>query len=300
MSKLRSLLPSANSLLVFEAAARTLSFQAAAQEMNVTQPSISHSIRGLEKHLDTKLFHRGNRGVSLTTEGEELYNDLAPALNLIEARLVKLSEKKKRIITVAASTSVAAQWLLPLVTAFHRQNPDVQVRLLTSDRDMEPGHDVDFAILRGPCAWDRPNVWYLVDEILYPICSPAYLQDAPALTTLDDLSSHSILHNKEPYRKRLNWQGWLEELGYSGPRLPESVFMNDYQLVLQACLAGEGIAMGWSVTSRQLVNRRMLVRPLPHEVSTGYAFYVVGPEHDSIAPYKRIFAEWISLNHENI
>ncbi len=62
MSSLRYLLPSTQSLFVFEAAARKLNFKLAAAELNVTQPSISHSIKALERRCNVDLFVRDNRG----------------------------------------------------------------------------------------------------------------------------------------------------------------------------------------------------------------------------------------------
>jgi DNA-binding MarR family transcriptional regulator len=65
-----------HSLFVFEAAARNLNFKRAAGELNVTQPSVSHAIKALEKHCKVELFVRDNRGVSLTEAGRQLYDDV--------------------------------------------------------------------------------------------------------------------------------------------------------------------------------------------------------------------------------
>lgn len=180
MSGLQKLLPSANALLVFEAAARLQNFKAAALEMNVTQPSISHTIKSLEAHLGVQLFERGNRGVRLTVVGAELNADLTPALKQIEDRLRVISGRKSYLITIAASTSVSAQWLLPLTAVFQREHPGISVRIMTTDRNIEPGNEIDLTIRRGPLNWDRPNSWYLCDEKLYTICSPAQVTQCPA------------------------------------------------------------------------------------------------------------------------
>ncbi|MCP4045434.1 MAG: LysR family transcriptional regulator, partial [Gammaproteobacteria bacterium] len=266
MSGLRKLLPSANSLLIFEAAARTLSFKASAAELCVTQPSVSHAIKALEDHLGLKLFDRGNRGVRLTAVGAEIYAEVGPALHQIECRLRSVSERESHTLTIAASTSVAAQWLLPITSAFQRAYPDMKIKLMTTDRNVEPGSEVDLTIRRGPLNWQRQNCWHITDEVLYPICSASYLENAPQLNNLDDLKQHSIIHNSEPFRNRMGWQEWLNRLEYREDLLPETLVLNDYQLVLQACIAGEGVAMGWSITSHDMVKQKILLRPLPHTV----------------------------------
>jgi LysR family glycine cleavage system transcriptional activator len=163
MSDLRKLIPSAHSLLVFEAASRQQSFKAAADEMHVTQPSISQTIRAMEDHLGLRLFERQNRGVRLTRAGAGLMAELAPALRQIENALRDIKARESQTITVAASTSASAQWLLPITAQFQRHSPGVSVRILATDRNIEPGNEVDLAILRGPKNWTRRNCWHLSD-----------------------------------------------------------------------------------------------------------------------------------------
>ena len=294
MSEIRSLLPSAQSLLVFEAAARLHSFKAAAEEFRVTQPSISHTMRTLEDHLGVRLFERGNRGVSLTRAGAELMADLTPAIRQIEASLKSIRARDHRTITVAASTAASTQWLLPISAEFRREHPDTSIKIVTTDRNIDPGDEVDFSIRRGPNDWDRKNCWRLSDEVLYPICSPAYLEKAGPIQSLADLKNHAILHNAEPYRNRMGWQEWLRSQHCDDVVLPETLILNDNQLVIQACIAGEGVALGWSFTTGHLVDRGILFRPLENEVTTEFAFYAIGDERTTYSKNKLRFIEWIT------
>lgn len=296
MSELRKLIPSAHSLLVFEAAARLQSFKAAAIEMRVTQPSVSHTIRAMEDQLGLRMFERGNRGVRLTQAGSELMADLAPALRRIENRLRSLKDRESRTITVAASTSASAQWLLPITAQFQRNTPGVSVRIITTDRNLEPGSEIDLTIRRGPKDWKRKNCWHLSDEVLYTICSPAYLENAGPVHGLADLKNHAIIHNAEPFRDRMRWQEWLGCQGCTGVTLPETLILNDYQLVIHACIAGEGIALGWSFTTRGLVDRGVLVKPIENEVATDFAFYALGSEDAAYSRNKLRYIEWVTGN----
>ena len=296
MSDLRKLIPSAQSLLVFEAAARLQSFKAAAAELNVTQPSVSHSIRAMEDHLGVRLFERGNRGVRLTPAGSELFADLAPALGQIERRIRSLKARDSRTIVVAASTSASAQWLLPITAEFQRSNPGISVRIDTSDRNVDPGGEVDLAIRRGPKNWSRRNCWRISDEVLFTMCSPAYLERAGPVRDFADLKNHAIIHNAEPFRERMQWHEWLTRNGHGEIELPETLTLNDYQLAIQACIAGEGIALGWSFTTQGLVDRGVLVKPLPEEVATDRAFYLIGSEKENFTGNKLKFIRWVTGN----
>lgn len=92
----------------------------------------------------------------------------------------------------------------------------------------------------------------------------------------------------------MQWQEWLKVLEYAGDAIPETLVLNDYQLVLQACIAGEGIALGWSITSHDLVQQNILLRPLPHTVKTDFAFYVLGSNNTVMPQHKIQYVEWIT------
>lgn len=293
MSRLSKYIPSANSLIIFEAAARLLNFRLVAEELRMTQPNVSLAVKAMEQHMGILLFNRGNRGVSLTPAGEQLYAGLSPAIEQIEHSLRNVCAQDQHVISVAASTSVAAQWLLPLIAEYQRSHSGMKIQIITTDRNMEPGQEVDFSIRRGPRHWQRNNAWHIADETLYSICSASYLQSAPALTDLRDLQQHRIIHNREPYRQRLSWQQWLASFDITDMTLPESLVLGDYQLVLQACMAGEGVALGWSVTSAKLIEQEILVQPLTQRLNTDYAFYVLGAEQIELPAAKRQFAEWL-------
>lgn len=293
MANLRKLLPSPNALIVFETAARLNSFNLAARELGITQPSISQTIKAMEARLGVQLFERGNRGVRLTSAGAELMSDVEPALKKIEARLTSLAQRNSHTLTIAASTSVSTQWLLPLTASFQRMHPDINVRLMTTDRNIEPGDEVDLTIQRGPLNWDRANCWHLADEVLFVICSQAYLDRKGSLRDVRDLVNHDIIHNAEPHRNRMNWQQWLDAQGIHDVTLPQTLVLDDYQLVIQACLAGEGIALGWSITTGPLVDQGILVQPLTNKVRTNHAFYILGSRSAQIPRRKRQYVEWI-------
>lgn len=292
MSKLRRLVPSTHSLFVFEAAARHLNFKSAAQELNVTQPSVSHSIKAFEKHCGTALFARDNRGVQLTEAGAQLYEEVRTSFRKMELRLEAISGRGTRYITVAASTSLGAHWLAPRLYHLQGQHPDVRIKVVVTDRDIEPDHEIDMTMWVRPRNFARPNSWFIADEIIFPVCSPSYLQTHPKLETVDDLNRHKLLHSTDPFRRRMGWAEWVELAGGDATRIHPDIVFSDYQLTLQGALAGEGISLGWSLTAQQLLKNRLLVRPIDTQIRTDRAFFLLASEDATRNRQCRTMVDW--------
>jgi len=300
MSRLRYLVPSTHSLFVFEAAARNLSFKQAASELNVTQPSISHSIKALEKHCGATLFVRDNRGVHLTEAGRALYEDVRSGFMRMERSLESISGGGTKYITFAASTSLAAHWLAPRLYHFQEQHPDTRIKVVATDRDIEPDPDVDITVWIRKRNFQRENCWYVCDEVVYPICSQAYLASAPRLSKVDDLHKHKLIHSSDAYRKRMTWPEWVDLAGGDAGRVVPTVVFNDSQLTLQAALAGEGIALGWNLTAQLLIGNKLLVKPLKDEVRTDRAFFMLAG--DQVARNRKSMAlvDWFMAQTESL
>ncbi|MER8824895.1 LysR substrate-binding domain-containing protein [Mesorhizobium sp. M0991] len=300
MSKLRNLVPSTHSLFVFEAAARTLSFKSAASELNVTQPSVSHSIKTFEKHCGTALFVRDNRGVQLTEPGRQLYDEVRTSFRRLEQRLEIISDRGTKYITFAASTSLAAHWLAPQLYHFQEEHPDVRIKVVATDRDVEPDHEIDVTVWVRPRDFERVNSWFVCDEIIFPVCSPAYLLAHPAPQTVDELVHHQLIHSSDDFRKRMGWPEWVELAGGDAGEITPNIVFNDYQLTLQAALAGEGIALGWSLTAQQLLNNRLLVKALPTQIKTDRAFFLLASEDASKNKRCKVLVDWFLGQSEEL
>ncbi|OBQ85668.1 MULTISPECIES: LysR substrate-binding domain-containing protein [unclassified Mesorhizobium] len=300
MSKLRSLVPSTHSLFVFEAAARNLSFKRAASELNVTQPSISHAIKMLERHCGVALFSRDNRGVHLTEAGRQLHEEVRTSFRRMEQSLEAISDRGTRYITFAASTSLAAHWLAPQLYHFQGDHPDIRIRVVATDRDIEPDQDIDVTVWVRPRDFQDPNSWFVCDEVIFPVCSPSYLSAHAELRTVDDLGRHRLLHSSDAYRKRMGWPEWVELAGGDGARIKPDIVFNDYQLTLQAALAGEGIALGWSLTAQYLLSNKLLVRPLRSETRTDRAFFLLTNDRTGQGRKSRELVDWFMAQSKEL
>src|SRR5260370_2850246 len=188
-------LPSLNGLRAFEAAARHLSFTAAASELNVTQTAISHQIRRVEQDLGIRLFVRQNRALALTPEAKEYLPGVRAAFNDLRLATDRvLRRDNDHVLTVSTLASLAAKWLLPRLSAFQETHPGIDVRITTSTTlvDFKNG-DVDAAIRYGRGNWPGLRADWLMADELFPVCSPALLTAEKPLRSPAHLAAHLAL-----------------------------------------------------------------------------------------------------------
>ena len=124
---------------VFYSVAKNESITRAANELMISQPAISRSIKMLEDSLNTKLFIRKRDGVELTEIGETIYNKVKDALDLLysaENDITSLTNLEKGTLNIGASKTIVHEFLLDYIKDFHKQYPDINIRIFT-ERDTE-------------------------------------------------------------------------------------------------------------------------------------------------------------------
>jgi LysR family transcriptional regulator, glycine cleavage system transcriptional activator len=295
MAPLFRLVPSARGLLIFEAAARTGSFTAAAAEFNVTQPSVSRSIAELEAAIGVKLFERRARGLDLTADGSDLYCVVSDAVGRIAETVQAIQHRQnaaRPIVTLSVSSSFVAHWLLPRLGEFNAAFPQIDIRF-----DLVPG------VLRGIpdnidlatriIADDDQNYhrWFFAPEIVFPVCSPAYLNARGKLDHKGDGSGHVFLWLTDHAMYK-----WAKEWGNVANRSTSKGVWHeftDYAVILQAALNGEGIALGWlSVVSSTLL-KGTLVPASDLIIRTGQHHSLIAPRSKPLNPIVAEVALWL-------
>jgi DNA-binding transcriptional LysR family regulator len=168
-------------LRAFEAAARR-SFTAAAMELGTTQPAISQQIKRLEEQLAIRLFDRIYRGIELTDAGAVLFEQVQLGLQAIDRGLSAISQQDQHeVLQVATDFAFAAYWLMPRLHRFHAANPQVDVSLVTSERNHATlRSDIDVAVLFGDGRFKQGESLWLFNEEVFPVCSPQWLKDRAA------------------------------------------------------------------------------------------------------------------------
>ena len=181
LSPRRQKLVHLNALRAFEAAARHLSFAAAAEELNVTPPAISQHIRALEEYLDAALFVRTKSGIALTPQARAAYPDIRDGLQQLAAGLTKLRGAAQDVlVTLTVPPSFAAKWLLPRIDRFRERHPDLDIRLDTTDRLADFAADgIDLGVRYGLGGYTDLQAEKLFEEEVFPVCSPSLLPSPP-------------------------------------------------------------------------------------------------------------------------
>ena len=276
--------PSLNALQVFEAAARHGSFTRAADELGISQPAVSHAIRLLETELGSVLFNRRNKAVFITQSGKYLMEQVAFGLNVIyqavrEVRTMSVEHQ----VTLAVSTATATWWLLPRIARFKKLYPKIELRVITTDRDLDLDRDrVDLAITLGSSSVENYQHWKFVDEEVFPVCSPDFLRQQGAIRDVKTLAKLPLMHLEERYKSRIGWTDWLKSFGVALKRENAMFRFNDYSIVLQAAIEGQGVALGWKHLVDPLIAQGLLVRPLSQIVTTDQPIYVIAPKNTEL------------------
>ena len=294
MKELRELIRSAHHLVVFEAAARNQSFTRAARELEVTQPAVSRSIRQLETALNITLFTRGHRSVVLTESGEILHQAVSAGFGRILDTARQLRRWTQNHVTLLTSAAVANFWLMPRLADFHVRHPDIDLRFQVSDKLLDLAEESSSLGVRlGAGSWPGYDCARLAGEEVFPVASPAV---AGAFDRPDDpgaLVAERLIHMDEPFLPSLTWSDWFAAMGEGYHDDGTGLRFNHYVLVLQAAMAGEGIAMGWSHLVEGLIGQGLLARLGSRRWQTKRGFFLVWSNRTRLSRQAEAVRDWI-------
>jgi LysR family glycine cleavage system transcriptional activator len=288
-------LPSLNALRAFEAAARHLSFTKAAEELHVTQAAVSHQIKGLEEQLGLPLFRRLNRRLLLSDAGQAYLPALSEAFDGIAEATGRLSaERRGGAVKVSALPSTAAKWLLPRLSRFREQHPDIDVLVSAAHALVDfRRDDVDLAIRYGRGVYPGLECLPLMPDEVFPVCSPALLAHGPPLRRAEDLAHHTLLHDQTTEGEIQNWRNWFDLIGITGVDAVRGPGFSDSNLVLEAAAAGQGVALGRrSLALTDLASGRLVI-PFGPVVPSQSSYYVVYPPGKAGLPALLAFRDWL-------
>ena len=298
-------LPPLASLRPFEAAARLGSMSAAARELGVSQPAISRTLAHLESHFGQPLFRRSHRGLALTDAGRALQRAVEAAFTLLaEASAGIRAPDRDRTVWLTANSGFAQQWLAQRLPELRRAMPQLFLRLTTSDRDEElDAGDYDLVVRFGTGQWPRMRSTQLLPERVMPVCAPRYLAKRRRLAKAASpavLAGEHLLHLDESSSRWLTWTSWFAAQGLK-PRLERPALLYaSYPLLLQAALAGEGIALGWQALIERPLADGSLVPLLPPLERDSHGYFLCRPRGRRMSQAKAYLveavADWISAH----
>ncbi|KAA0572872.1 LysR substrate-binding domain-containing protein [Azospirillum sp. Sh1] len=294
-------LPPLRTLLFFEAAGRLLSFSAAARELACTQSAVSHQIGWLEADLGTALFRRLHRGVALTPDGVRLYEATREALDGIGDAVTRIRDRHRPgVLNVATDFGFASGWLLPRLGALRQLLPELDVRIVTTQNAIDLRREaVDIAITFGHGHWPGCEAELLFPERVLPVCSPAFRASrapfaAGAAADPADLASLPLLHLESIGPAAwLSWSDWFTLHGLPVPAGGQDLTFNNYPLVLQAALMGQGVALGWSPLTDELMRDGHLVALIDRPIQTERGYFLVVSSRRKPDERRDRFRRWV-------
>ncbi|MBN9221368.1 MAG: LysR family transcriptional regulator [Mesorhizobium sp.] len=292
------MMPDLNMLSVFALVAEERSFRAAGERLGVSRSAVSQTIRRLEESLGIALVRRTTRSVSLTEAGEQLYEDVAPAIAGMRVALRQTEQWRDRPrgqLRLAVS-SIAERFLSgPFLTGFIRANPEIQLDVTVTDEEFDivaEGYDAGVR-LGEVIEQDMIAVAVAGDERQLPVCSPAYLDSFGIPRHPADLAGHRCI-GWRPSPKAVPYRWEFAEAGkdFSVAVSPE-VTTNDMALMIKLAVAGAGITFGMEESFRPFIERGELVALLEDYCPRFAGFYLYYPSRRNLAPKLRALVEHV-------
>jgi DNA-binding transcriptional LysR family regulator len=185
---------------------------------------------------------------------------------------------------------------MPRLQQFRDELPGIDLRIQTADRDLDIiAEGIPLAVRGGePRDWPDYHSLPLADEEIFPVAGASYLAKFGMPRTVGDLATHRLIHLEEPYREAASWDEWFQSAGGNLGDTARGLRINDYGLVIQGVMEGQGIALGWRHLAERLLATGLLVQVTDHVLKTGKAFYIVWPKNRELSENARKVRDWLA------
>ncbi|RLL37644.1 LysR family transcriptional regulator [Acinetobacter cumulans] len=303
---MRRNIPSLQSLICFESAAKHASYTHASQELFITQSAVSRQIQQLEEYLGVMLFSRTRHGVDLTEAGKQYAKSIKPFLQGIEKSTSDIMTHKGLggTLKLGVVPTFATRWLLPKLHKLNAQHPEITVHLETSTKPFLFNENVfDAAIFAGTQQqiehWPGIQAHYLMDEEVVPVCSPKLIENNfPHAEMTDDhsfnLSDEELLQLpllQQTTRPSI-WQEWFQahQLQHSKPFDGQRHEL--FSMLSVAASHGMGMALIPQMLIEAELRKKELVIASNKKLHGSRKYYLVHSSQDS-SPQIQKFVDWV-------
>lgn len=281
-------------LRIFHMVAESGSFTRAGERLNLSQSAISRQIKGLEEDLNVALFHRHARGLTLTQEGELLFQTAEDVVNRVrraEQKLLEGHETPQGELKITTTLSFGSTWLTHHINEFLELYPEIDVQLLLSDSDLDLAQrEADVAILFHPPEHADLIQRQLMSVRQYIYGSADYLARKGEPQSVEDLDHHNLIIYGTQATAPLRNIDWIVQIGRSGPPRRPALRINNIYGALQAVKAGIGLAALPEYLVRGTTN---LVRVLDDLASPAFKAYFVYHEEQRHAKRIQLFRDYL-------
>lgn len=286
-----------NAFLYFESVARRGTLTRAAEELSVSPSAVSQQVKQLEQHLGVKLFRRDGRVLSLTLEGEQLFQTSGTALRMLRVARDGLGRTHEtRRLSLRVSPSFGVRWLGPRLADFVARHPDWDLRVDAAPDPTDFDREImDFDIRYGTGLWTGFHMQPVVRDHVLPLASPAYLADLRG-------QGAAVLNEArliDSSRAICKWDFWLYRNGIETAANRKTILMDRSNMALQLALDGAGVVLESLALAAGDVAEGRLVPVLPEFPLLSFpAYWLVCPQRYLSRRAVRLFLTWITQQAE--
>jgi len=285
-------LPPLKAVLAFEVVARLGNVSKAAEELNLTPSAVSHQIANLEVYIGRKLFERTARGLELTPAGQRYHQSLAGVLAIIASAAENARAEAIDILRIQAPPSFAGLWLMPRLSRFMSEHPDIQIRLSASHvhSDFSRGEvdiDIRYGLIRW---WTDLHVETIFTEEILPLISPKLKEQLDLRYPEDLLMQNLIISNVN----LVQWPQWFAAHGVSISPSQYALSFDRSYVSIQAAVQGLGIALESDRLAEDALGHGLLVPVFPYRKRIQvHAHHLVYPKPHAERSKVARFVSWI-------
>ena len=230
---------------VFLEVAKQGNISAAAQNLFISQSAVSQSVKQLEEQLQVRLFSRSTRGVSLTSEGKLLLEYVSHALGLLQSGEEKIAASRQLLtgeLIIGASDTVTKTYLLSRLEAFHKDYPDIRIRILNGTTSMVLDYlhagQVDIAFASEAPDETVYSVRHCVDTHTIFVAAPDYLE-FDKVYTMEEIAALPLILLERKASSRVSVERYFQD---HGVQIHPEIELGSHNLLISLARIGLGVA----------------------------------------------------------
>jgi LysR family glycine cleavage system transcriptional activator len=279
-----------SALRAFESASRCLHLGQAGEALGVTHGAISHQIKSLEAHLNTRLFTRENNRLALTSDGVRLFAAVQQGFDAIVDGMLHIDpENIAGVLTIGCTASTAENWGVHHVMGFQQQYPDIEIDVVEiKPRQQNISRNIDVAICYGRPTDSSRSIELLSDLPIFPVGNPKLLYDRKRITQPKQLLDFQLLGDNQN-----NWSDWFSVMKVATTsKLNQTQFFNT-ALSLNAARSGHGIALGNPFEIYNDLKEGRLVKFINQSIPEASNYFLLRNSPDKESLRANLFCQWI-------
>ncbi|CAN7208328.1 LysR substrate-binding domain-containing protein [Neorhizobium tomejilense] len=277
-----------NGLRALEAVGRLGSLQAAADELGVSVGAASQQVIKAEAQLGQPVFQRLPKGMMPVDSARPMLARLSEGFHALSEAVAIGRRQDDALLTISVAPVFAARFLVHRLDRFSSLHPEIRLRIDATTRLADLGvDDIDLGIRVGPGTWPGVDAELLIEQTVFPVCSPALAEKLKE--PKDILKLPAIIDGPSMF----SWEIWLNEAGLSGAGMATRHVFNDASLCLDATIAGQGVMLAWHTLATYALEQGRLVEPFSIRARTGMGHYLVTRAGARVPAKVRAFRDWL-------